>query len=148
MNKIKILGAACVIAGGSAVMINKALEEETTNCSFEVAELTRATDTAAVVVVMPDKQTLDLLNNLVKTTNVFTGPYLTVAALGKDGFVYVKVFLETNKDYSGEVAEEVKNIKSSLHKDAMKCSLGDKKYEIYRAKTVLEGTKQKMSFPI
>lgn len=138
-----VMAAAATLSG---LAINKILEEKTTNCVDEVAELTKASDALGVVLLSPNETISFLSSVITKTTNVTLGAhYLTVAALGSDmTTVYVKVLLEDGKTYSPEIEEEVKQIKSSMHKDNMRCSIGEKKFEVYRAKTVLSLI-QKMS---
>lgn len=144
---LKFSLAVAVVVGLSGLSISKILEEKTTNCVDEVAELTKASDALGVVLMVPNEETTSALSPVItENTRVSNGAaYLTVAALGSDGFtVYVKVLLEDGKTYSPAITEEVKQIKETMHKDNMRCSMGEKKFEIYRAKTVLSMI-QKMS---
>lgn len=147
VTKFGLVVAAVITLSGLA--INKILEEPTTSCVDEVAELTKASDALGAVLLSPSEMANALGSAVTSKTNVTIGaPYLTVAALGNDMVtVYVKVLLEDGKNYSSEIEEEVKQVKAAMHKDEKKCSMEGKKYEIYRAKTTL-GLIQKMSNPI
>jgi len=141
---------AVAVVGLSGLSISKILEEKTTDCVDEVAELTKASDTLGVILSSTNKETTGALTPAItENTTVLDGAaYLTVAALGSDGFtVYVKVLLEDGNTYSPAIEEEVKLIRTSMHKDNMRCSMGEKKFEIYRAKTTLSLI-QKTSDPI
>lgn len=150
MSKVLKFGLACALVFGlSGLAINKILEKPTSSCVNEVAELTQASDAIAGMVFVPDKNTLDSLSKVLKPNTItnISLPYVMVAALGGDGMtVYIKILFEDSKTYSAEVEAEVKQLKASMHKDENQCSLDGKKYDVYRAKTLLEMLK--MSNPI
>lgn len=151
MKKVTKFGlVVAAVVGLSAVSINKILEEPTTACTEEVAELTRASDALGIILLSPNEETTQTLNPVIteKTTVTNGAAYLTVAALGTDGTVYVKVLLEEGKAYSPKAEEEVKQVKESMHKDDMKCSMGGKKFEVYRAKTLLSLIQKMSTDPI
>jgi hypothetical protein len=148
---LKFALAAVVVVGLSGLSINKILEEKTTDCVDEVAELTKASDVLGVILLAPNEETAGALSSAIteKTTVSNGAAYLTVAALGSDGFtVYVKVLLENGKTYSPAIEEEVKQIKTSMHRDSMRCSMSGKKFEIYRAKTTLSLIQKMSANPI
>lgn len=148
MKKVKVGILATLVVGLSVVSIFKIFEKPTTNCTNEVSELTMASDIIGAILFASEKNIQELTSVITPKTKVMAGfPYITVAVLANDGAtVYVKVLLEDSATYTSAIETEVAQIKSSMHKDEKQCSMGGKKYDIYRAKTLIE--LKKISLPI
>lgn len=148
MKKVKVGILATLVVGLSVVSIFKIFQKPTTNCMNEVSELTMASDIIGAILFASEENIQELTSVITPKTKVMTGfPYITIAVLANDGAtVYVKVLLEDSATYTSAVETEVAQIKSSMHKDEMQCSMGRKKYDIYRAKTLIE--LKKISLPI
>lgn len=140
MNKVKFGLAVVLVFGISGLAINKILEKPTTSCVSEVAELTTASDIMTAVLLGPSDAT-QALNEAISTKTIVKAglPYIMVAGISADGLtMYVKVLLEDSATYTPNIEAEVAQIKDSMHKDSSQCSMNGKKYDIYRAKTLVE----------
>ena len=145
----KLAIASALVVGLSSLAINKILEKPTTACVNEVAELTRASDILGAILLASEESAKQLEPAVSEKTRVTLGsPYITAAAISNDGMtVFIKVLLEESATYSPEVEQEVVQIRALMHKGETQCSMGGKKYDVYRAKTELQLNK-KMSAPI
>jgi hypothetical protein len=125
--------------------ISKILEKpQAPSCLQEVAELTQTKELLGTAVFAPMELMEHLRPAFVPETKVelMEVPYITVAGLGADTHLYVKVLVDSS---ASESSPELEQLKSIMHKDENQCSLNGKDYDIYRTKTLLP---QETSFPL
>lgn len=148
MDKKIFIGMVVCAVAVSGLAISKILEKpQAPSCLQEVAELTQTKELLGAVVFAPMELMEHLQPAFVPETKVelMEVPYITVAGLGADMHVYIKVLVDSSASYSSEPSLELEQLKSIMHKDEGQCSLNGKDYDIYRAKTLL---KQETSYPL